>query len=156
MKTSEKGRAFIKNYEALRLKAYQDQGGVWTIGYGTTVYKGGEKVKAGDIFYTEEQAESFFDFDLEKFEKAVHARTQDLNLSQNQFDALVCFAYNVGIPAFSRSTLLKKVRACKDCFDSLHREFIRWQFVKGKKSIGLLRRRNSEFKIYKDSDYERK
>ena len=87
MKLSEKGANLIKQYEGLRLNAYQDAGGVWTIGYGHT---GG--VQPGDVI-TREEADALFWADVEKFVRGVNRLKQGTRLTQNQFDALVSFAY---------------------------------------------------------------
>lgn len=84
--------------------------------------------------------------DLVHFESGVDGLTVD-TLSQNQFDALVCFAYNVGTNALKGSTLLKKVNRNPD--DALiAEEFTKWIFAAGKKIKGLLTRRNKESQLY--------
>ena len=93
MKTSEKGITLIKQFEGLRLKSYLCDGGLWTIGWGTTIMNG-VKVKKGDII-TIEQAEQFLKRDLQKFENIVNTRI-NVALNQNQFDALVSHTYNTG------------------------------------------------------------
>lgn len=93
MKTSEKGISLIKQFEGLRLQSYLCDGGIWTIGWGTTIIIGG-KVKKGDII-TIEQAEQFLKRDLQKFENIVNTRI-NVALNQNQFDALVSHTYNTG------------------------------------------------------------
>ena len=97
---STSGIDLICSIEGLKLKAYDDGGGVWTIGYGTTIYPNSIKVKRGDTC-TIEQAKAYMAHDLKKFESAVNEVTVDLN--QNQFDALVSLAYNIGTSAFSVS-----------------------------------------------------
>lgn len=89
MKTSDNGINLIKKYEGCKLTAYKCPAGVWTIGYGHT-----SGVKEGQTI-TQTQAESFLKSDLEKFEKHV-AGFSKYNWNQNQFDALVSFAYNIG------------------------------------------------------------
>ncbi|AFZ34651.1 glycoside hydrolase family 24 [Stanieria cyanosphaera PCC 7437] len=98
--TSKAGINFIKLWEGLRLKAYRCPAGKWTIGYGTT--KG---VKAGQEI-TQREAESLLRNDLVVFEDATRNLVK-VQLSQNQFDALVSFVYNVGEGAFAKSTLLQ-------------------------------------------------
>ena len=93
----------LKQWEGLRLTAYKDSGGVLTIGYGHT----GPDVKAG-MTITEAQAEMLLMRDLSRFEQSVE-RSVKVPLTDNQFGALVSFAYNVGTEAFERSTLLKKL-----------------------------------------------
>ncbi|MDT0206988.1 lysozyme [Serratia marcescens] len=107
MRTSEQGRDFIKGFEKLRLKAYPDPGTggkPWTIGWGHT--KG---VKPGDRI-TQEQAEAFFSEDLAVFELTINSAIKR-PMTQNQFDAMVSLAFNIGGSAFAGSTLAKKFNA---------------------------------------------
>ena len=90
MKISQEGINVIKNFEGCRLKTYADTGGVATIGYGHT----GSDVHSGQCI-SEQEAENLLRKDLERFEKAVNTEV-NVSLSQNQFDALVSFAFNVG------------------------------------------------------------
>lgn len=87
--TSKEGMELIKSFEGCRLKAYQDVAGIWTIGYGHT-----GNVRPG-MSITQEQAETFLRADLKKFEQCIN-RCVAVPLTQNMFDALVSFTYNVG------------------------------------------------------------
>lgn len=95
----------IKQWEGLRLRAYRDAADVWTIGYGHT----GSAASAGRVI-TQAQAESLLRQDLDQFERAVE-RIITVPLTDNQFGALVSFAFNVGETAFARSTLATKLNA---------------------------------------------
>jgi len=108
MKLSTKGIALIKNFEGLRLNAYRDVAGVWTIGYGSTRYHDGRTVKPGDKLSSEEQASALFTNTLGQYEEAVNDYVK-VSLNQNQFDALVSFTYNEGTGALRASTLLHKL-----------------------------------------------
>ena len=143
MKTSPKGIALIKEFEGLRLKAYQCPGGVWTIGYGHTA-----GVKPG-MLISKAQAEEYLKADLIAFERSLNGL--GLALNQNQFDALVSFIYNVGTGNFSNSTLLRKVRANPQ-ENSIMDEFLRWVYSKGRVLPGLQRRRLAEMKLYFSND----
>ena len=143
MKTSPKGIALIKEFEGLRLKAYQCPGGVWTIGYGHTA-----GVKPG-MLISKAQAEEYLKADLIAFERYLNGL--GLALNQNQFDALVSFIYNVGTGNFSSSTLLRKVRANPQD-NSIMDEFLRWVYSKGRVLPGLQRRRLDEMKLYFSND----
>ena len=143
MKTSPKGIALIKEFEGLRLKAYKCPGGVWTIGYGHTA-----GVKHGMVI-SERQAEEYLKADLIAFEK--YLNDLGLAINQNQFDALISFIYNVGTVNFSRSTLLRKVRANPQD-NSIMDEFLRWVYSKGRVLPGLQRRRLAEMKLYFSND----
>ena len=143
MKTSHKGIALIKEFEGLRLKAYKCPGGVWTIGYGHTA-----GVQPGMVI-SEAQAEEYLMADLIASEK--YLNDLRLAINQNQFDALISFIYNVGTGNFSRSTLLRKVRANPQD-NSIMDEFLRWVYSKGRVLPGLQRRRLAEMKQYFSND----
>ena len=143
MKTSANGINMICGFEGLELKAYDDGVGVWTIGYGTTIING-IKVKKGDTC-TIEQAKSYMAQDLKKFESAVDTSVK-VTINQNQFDALVSLAYNIGTSAFKSSTLLKKLNA-KD-YKGAAAQFDRWNRASGKVMQGLVNRRAKERKLF--------
>jgi lysozyme len=160
MNINEKGLSIIKEFEAPNgpdLTAYLDPVGVWTIGYGNTVYKNGKKVKKGDKITTCE-AEDLFKYWIGVFEKDVEKLVTS-KVNENQFSALVCFAYNVGTDIDSDSiaeglgdsTLLKLVN--KNPNDpNIAKEFLKWNkgTVKGVKQElpGLTRRRKMEAALY--------
>ncbi|MFW1840914.1 lysozyme [Acinetobacter gyllenbergii] len=142
--TSRVGIDLITSFEDLRLDAYDDGVGVWTIGYGTTIYPNGIKVKKGDVC-TLDQAKAYFAFDLKRFERAVNSSVK-VTINQNQFDALVSLAYNIGQTAFSKSTLLKKLNA-KD-YQGAADQFPEWNKGGGKVMKGLVRRRAAERALF--------
>jgi lysozyme len=128
------------------LKPYKCPAGVPTIGYGNTFYENGSKVKLTDPLITKEKAQSILRASMDYFEKQVDALVVD-SINQNQFDALVDFAYNVGIGNLKSSTLLKKVN--KNPNDpTIREEFMKWVFAGGKKLNGLVKRRESEADLY--------
>lgn len=135
MKISTKGIDLIKGFEGLRLEAYLCQAGIPTIGYGHT-----RGVKLGQTI-TQEQADSFLLEDIHEFELAIQ-RLVYASITQNQFDALVSFTFNVGIGNLKKSTLLKKLNA-KDIAGAAN-EFNKWIYAGGKKSKGLAKRRDKE------------
>ena len=146
MKTSEKGIELIKFYEKLKLKPYLCPAGVPTIGYGNTYYEDGTKVKMTDKPITKERAVSLLFITLFGFEMAVNKYVLS-KINQNQFDALVSFAYNVGVWNFRSSTLLKKVNL--NPFDKdIAYQFSRWNKSKGKVLNGLTKRRKKEAELY--------
>lgn len=144
MKTSQAGIDLIKRFEGLRLEAYKCLGGIWTIGYGTTHYPDGSKVKEGDTC-TEEQAEEYLRSDLEEFERCVSLAVRD-PLTQHQFDALVSFVYNVGCGAFRKSTLLRMLNDGADM--SAAEQFLRWNKVGAQEVKGLTLRRQAEMELF--------
>lgn len=135
MRISEKGINLIKRFEGLRLGAYLDSVAVPTIGYGHT-----RGVKLGQTI-TQEQAEDFLEEDIHEFELAIQ-RLVHVNLTQNQFDALVSFTFNLGIGSLKQSTLLKKLNAGD--ITGAANEFNRWTYAGGKKLTGLVKRRSAE------------
>ncbi len=138
------GIDLICGFEGLRLKAYDDGVGVWTIGFGTTIYPNGIRVKKGDIC-TEAQAKAYMAYDLKKFESTVNSAVT-VPLNQNQFDALVSLAYNIGIGAFSKSTLVKKLNA-GDIRGAVE-QFDVWVNAGGKRMQGLVNRRAKEKEVF--------
>jgi len=118
MRTSKEGIDLIKEFESLELSAYPDPatgGEPWTIGYGHTSMAGPPKVFKG-LRVTATEAEYILQRDLTKYEGGVE-RLVKVPLTQNQFDALVSFAFNCGVDALKKSTLLKRVNA--KAFDAL-------------------------------------
>ena len=139
------GYKLIQQFEGLKLKAYQDSVGIWTIGYGNITYLDGTKVKKGDEI-TREQADLMFKSTANKFALEV-AKLINVCLTQNQFNALVSLAYNIGIGAFKGSTLLKKVNNNPND-KSIANEFLKWKYAGGKVIQGLLNRRIKESEVY--------
>lgn len=121
------------------MTAYKCPAGVYTIGYGHT--KG---VKKG-LKITKKEAEAFLREDIEQFENGVN-KYVSVPLTQNQFDALVSFVYNVGLGAFKTSTMRKKLNT-KD-YAGAANEFLRWNKSNGVVLTGLIRRRNAEKTLF--------
>lgn len=139
IRTSPAGLHVIKSFEGCRLKAYRDVVGVWTIGYGHT-----EGVKEGDTL-TQDEADALLPRALMRYEDAVRqACTTAPN--QNQFDALVSFAYNVGTEGMRKSTVIR----CHNRGDhnAAARAFALWNKAGGKVWPGLVRRRAAEAALY--------
>ena len=145
-KTSKNGIAFIKKYEGFKSKPYLCPANVPTIGYGATYYPNGQKVKLTDPAIDEKHASLLLEAMLNPYEKAVDTYSRD-DINQNQFDALVSFAYNLGVNALRDSTLLKKVN--KNPNDpTIRNEFLKWRFADGKRLKGLVIRRTDEADLY--------
>ncbi len=139
MQLGPKGKALIQSFESLRLQAYQDQRGVWTIGWGHT---------GGIVPYqtcTPADADGWFTDDTQTSVNAVN-RTADVALSQEQFDALVSFTFNVGQGAEAHSTLLSYVNQSN--FAAAAAEFGKWDHVNGVPNAGLARRRAAERALF--------
>jgi len=155
MQISEHGLKIIKNFEGLSLSAYRDVAGVWTIGYGSTRYHDGRRVKPGDRLASELQADALFKNTLGQFENAVNEYVK-VPLTQNQFDALVSFTYNEGTGALKESTLLVKLN--EKNYKEAAAHFLAWDKITdpktGKKVIWdtLLQRRKEESQLFLSPD----
>jgi len=144
MSASDKGVDLICEFEGNRLAAYDDGVGVWTIGFGTTIYPNGIKVKKGDTC-TLEQAKDYMRHDLIEFEHTVNCSVK-VPLTQNQFDALVSLAYNIGSNAFKSSTIVKKLNAGD--YKGAADQFNVWVNAGGKRMQGLVNRRAKEKELF--------
>lgn len=145
MLVSVPGLAAIQRHEGLRLDAYQDSAGVWTIGYGSTKYADGTPVRQGDMLQSNAAADALFRETLREYESAV-SRSVLVPLSQPQFDALVSLAYNIGTQAFRDSTLLKRLNTHD--YAGAANEFLRWNKAGGQALEGLRRRREAERALF--------
>ena len=144
MAVSAKGVDLICSFEGLRLTAYDDGVGIWTIGFGTIKYPNGVRVKRGDTC-TLEQAKSYMKHDLVEFEHTVNSLVK-VPLNQNQFDALVSLTYNIGSGAFKSSTLLKKLNLSD--YKGAADQFDVWVNAGGKRMQGLANRRAKEKSLF--------
>ena len=146
MRISDSGIAFIAEWEGVRLKAYKCSAGVWTIGIGSTRYEDGSPVKAGDVLPSEPAAYALFRNTVGQYEGVVN-RLAKKPLSQNQFDALVSLAYNIGVGAYAKSTVAKRV-ANDPADPSIRNGFLMWVKAGGRVVNGLVRRREAEANLY--------
>jgi len=138
MRTSPRGVSLIQEFEGFSPVAYRDPVGIWTIGYGFI-----EGVKEGDRI-TKEQAGKRLQRELGTYEQAVSKAAGEC--SQNEFDALVCFAFNVGTAGMSRSSVIKAHR--RGDKQAAARAFALWNKAGGKVWPGLTRRRAAEAALY--------
>lgn len=145
MKISERGLNLIKEFEGCKLSAYQCPAGIWTIGIGSTHYNGGTPVTKGRTLPTEKAAIALLAATIGQFEKAVNA--MNVELTQNEFDALVCLCYNIGAGNFLKSTLVKMLKTGDDKAE-IAQQFLRWDKAGGKPLAGLTRRRNAEAELF--------
>ena len=153
MKTSEYGKLSIRKEEGFRSVAYQIKQGEfidkWTYGYGSTTRLNDLPVQKGDTI-TVEDAIILFERDIARFELAVNRLVQ-VPLTQNQFDALVSFVYNLSAGALEKSTLLKKLNAKN--YNGAAKEFTKWNKVTDAKDkkvafAGLTARRKREKELF--------
>ena len=139
VETSENGIELIKDFEGRRLVAYQDSVGVWTIGYGHT------KTAHEDKLIIKSTADRLLAEDLVEFEKYVE-KYVTVSLTQNQFDALVSWTFNLGPGNLKESTMLKKLN--QGLYEEVPDEMRRWNKAGGKVLEGLIRRREAEAKLF--------
>jgi GH24 family phage-related lysozyme (muramidase) len=145
MKTGERGLKLIKEFEGCKLKAYQCPAGVWTIGIGSTHYGDGTPVTKNRTLPNEGAAMALLAATIGQYEKAVNAT--GVELTQNEYDALVCLCYNIGAGNFFKSTLVKMLKAGDDKAE-IAKQFLRWDKAGGKPLAGLTRRRNAEAELF--------
>jgi lysozyme len=153
MQVNAKGVALIKGFESCRLNAYQDGGGVWTIGWGHT-----EGVRPGDTI-TQAEADALFERDLCIREVTLTRILDGVPTTSNQFSAMCSLAYNVGfgdpnrtppIPGLKTSTVLKRHKLGN--YPGAAKAFVLWNKDNGKVVRGLTRRREAEAALYLEPD----
>lgn len=144
MNLTRAGLDLIKEREGLRLEAYRCQAGVLTIGYGHTSLAGTPLVKPG-MKITVQEAERILARDLVKYEEAVQ-RCVTVDLTPNQYSALVSLCYNIGEGNFAKSTVVKRVNA--NDFQGAAKAFAMWNKADGKVSSGLVKRRAMEAALF--------
>ena len=145
MKLDVNGINLLADLEGLKLKAYKCPAGIWTIGLGNTFYADGSRVKEGDII-TKEEAYYLFHLIATKFEKTINDNVKK-PLTQNQFNSLFCFCYNVGQTAFVNSTLLRLINI-NPSDANIAKEFLKWNKIAKIPSKGLTNRRIKESALY--------
>lgn len=147
MQVSQAGIDLIKRYEGLKLRSYLCPAGKWTIGYGTT----GPNIKQSMVI-TKAEAEAFLDESLNEFGPAVLRLCSPIKPKQHEFDALVCFTYNVGISHFASSTILRQFKVGNK--EAAANAFSLWVKARNPKTgqlvvlPGLVKRRNDEANLF--------
>jgi len=136
----------IAKFEGLRLRAYKDSGGIWTIGYGTTINpETGLPIKQGDVI-TKAKALEWLKIQTASVATRVKALLKR-PVTENQLAALTSLAYNIGLGAFGRSTLLRKLNAGEST-NAVAAEFLRWNKVNKVEVPGLTNRRKLEAELF--------
>ena len=144
MNISEEGISLIKNYEGCRLESYQDSVGVWTIGFGHI-----KDVKEGDKI-NQDEAENLLKEEMPEYEGYINNMVE-VPLDQCQFDALVCWVYNLGPTNLRESTLLKLLNAGD--YHTTPSQIKRWNKAGGKTLQGLIRRREAEALLFEGKEW---
>ena len=146
MNISNEGISLIKKFEGCELEAYYDAVNVLTIAYGRT-----KLVKAGDTC-TQEQADAWLEEELHEYGGYVNDAVK-VDLTQNQFDSLTSWTYNLGPSNLNSSTMLKKINE-KD-WEEVPNQIKRWNKAGGKVLEGLVRRREAEALLFQDEDWSK-
>lgn len=146
MKMSAKGRVLLTKREGVRLHAYQDSIGVWTIGVGHTSMAGPPYVNAG-LTITKDECDQILSRDLVQYEQAV-AKAVHVPMTQNQFDALTSLCFNIGAGNFAKSMVVKKLNAgdVRGAADAI----LNWNKAGGQVINGLVKRRAAEREQFLD------
>lgn len=145
MRTGELGLALIKSFEGYQPKMYKCPAGLPTIGYGTLIDTAEEEYLKTKVL-TEAEATALLAKELVRFEAAVNLMVKK-PITQNQFDALVSFAFNCGTKNLQISTLLRLVNNNPND-PAIAEEFMKWTKANGKRLAGLVRRRAAEQTLY--------
>ena len=145
MQINEAGLDIIRAFEGFRAAPYLCPANVWTIGYGTTRYENGTRVTEDDPMVTEEEAGALLSNAAHKFGRVIDGLTP-VDLTENQFSALVSFAYNVGTGNYRASTLRSKLLRRE--YEEAAAEFPKWRRAGGRILPGLVRRRAAERALF--------
>ena len=153
-KLSKKGAEFIARYEGFVPYPYNDAAGHATIGYGHLLHHGpvtdADRKHWGRI--TREEGLALLRKDAQTAADAIYRLVRPRIMSQSRFDALVSFVYNVGVGAFEKSTLLKRLNSGR-ARTGAHAEFLKWDKAGGRILVGLQRRRTAEARLFATGEY---
>lgn len=147
MQISIQGTKLIAEFEGFSNKPYLDQRDIPTIGYGSTIYPNGEKVKLTDTPITKEFAIECLLYHVGQIVIPIMKKKIIIELNQNQIDSLASFIYNVGIGAFGNSTLLRRINN-KFSKEQIKEAFLMWNKISGNTSKGLTNRREKEANLF--------
>ena len=150
MRISPRGLSLLKQFEGCRLIPYKDSAGLWTIGYGHLIADGKTLPDSAKYKITQKQADLLLKYDVIPREKAVE-RLCAVPLSQNEFDALVSFVFNLGAGCFQRSTIRQKLNRGDRA--GAAKVLLRYNRAGGKVIKGLVNRRMAEFKLFMSNQY---
>ena len=148
MNVSKECLEMIRHHEGVRFKPYKCPAGLWTVGVGHVIGDGKTLPPEWNRSFSQDEVDSILAADLRRFERGV-LRLCPVVQHQGQFDALVSFAFNVGLGALQRSTL--RMKHNRGNYLSVPKEFLKWSNAGGKVLRGLLRRREDEARLYAKS-----
>jgi len=136
----------IQQFEGLKLKAYKDSVGIWTIGFGNIFnLDTGKPIKQGDVI-TQETADRWLKIEVDNLQAKMR-KVITVPLNDNQWSALTSLVYNIGFGAFKRSTLLRLLNAGASK-EEVAKQFLRWNRAGGKEIQGLTNRRKAEYNLF--------
>ena len=145
-KVSDNCIRMIKHHEGVRQQPYQDPIGLWTVGVGHLIGDGKKLPEEWNKTFTMEEVDNILKDDLARFERGVNTLIPITRLTQNQFDALVSFSFNVGLGNLQASTLRQKLN--RGDYEGAGNEFPKWRKAGGKVLPGLVRRRADEKNLF--------
>jgi lysozyme len=145
MKIDIAGVDLIKRFEGFSSKPYLCPSGIPTIGFGSTYYEDGTKVRLSDPPITKERATELLTFTAGDFSESVNELVK-IKVTQNQFNALTSLAYNIGLANFAKSTVLRRLNVGD--YTGVANNFWQWRKANGKVSQGLVNRRESEKALF--------
>ena len=146
MKTSERGIQLIKHHEGVRNRPYRCPAGLFTVGVGHLIGDGKSLPESWNRTFTMEEVDGLLKRDLRRFELGVCKMLPNVPLRQGEFDALVSFAFNLGLGTFQRSTLRQKI--LRNDKKGASQEILKYNRAGGKIVKGLVTRRNDEYQLF--------
>jgi lysozyme len=145
MQASQKAINLIKQFEGCRYHPYRDSVGLWTVGYGHLIGDGKSLPSGDNRIFTQEEIDSFLVNDLTRTESGINMLLK-VPVTQNQYDALCSFCYNLGVGTFQKSTLLKDINA--KMWDAAANDLLKFHFAGGVSQPGLVKRRQAEHDLF--------
>ena len=145
MKISQNGIDLIKRFEGCRFNPYRDSVGLWTIGYGHLIGDGKSLPSGFNRVFTQKEIDDFLVNDLLHVESGISVLIR-VSITQNQFDSLCSFCYNLGVGTLQKSTLLKDLNA--SLWDAAANDILKFHFAGGVSLPGLVKRRQAEHDLF--------
>jgi len=145
MQASQNAINLIKQFEGCRYHPYRDSVGLWTVGYGHLIGDGKSLPSGDNRIFTQEEIDSFLVNDLTRTESGINMLLR-VPVTQNQYDALCSFCYNLGVGTFQKSTLLKDINAKMS--DAAANDLLKFHFAGGVSQPGLVKRRQAEHDLF--------
>ena len=145
MRASINGINLIKQFEGCRYSPYRDSVGLWTVGYGHLIGDGKSLPSGDNRVFTQKEIDDFLVNDLMHVESGISVLIR-VPITQNQFDALCSFCYNLGVGTLQKSTLLKDINL--SLWDAAANDILKFHFAGGVSLPGLVKRRQAEHDLF--------